>query len=126
MLAEIRRVLKTGGVCYFAANNRLMFMEPHYQLPLLSLMPQRMADLYLRLTRKVDRYYENHLSYWGLRRLVSRFETVDYTRRILADPQRFKASYMITSGSALQKIAQFVSTRAYWALPGYVWLLRKD
>lgn len=118
MLTEIRRVLKTGGFCYFAANNRLMFMEPHYRLPFLSIMPQRMADLYLRVTRKVDHYYERHFSYWGLRRLVLPFELIDYTKQIIDDPLRFKASYMIPSGSALQKIAQFISPRAFWALPG--------
>src|SRR5262249_31082787 len=44
LLAEIHRVLKPGGVCYFAATNRLNLIEPHYgRLPFLSWMPRLLA-----------------------------------------------------------------------------------
>ncbi|NND69645.1 MAG: class I SAM-dependent methyltransferase, partial [Halioglobus sp.] len=40
MFREIHRVLKPGAFCYFAGNNRLMYMEPHYKLPFLSVIPR--------------------------------------------------------------------------------------
>jgi SAM-dependent methyltransferase len=49
MFREIHRVLCMGGVCYFSAGNRLMWNEPHYNLPLLSVLPRPLAHLYIRL-----------------------------------------------------------------------------
>ena len=65
MFDQIHRVLKPGGVCYFSAGNRLMWNEPHYDLPLLSVLPRPLAHLYIRLAGKADRYHEKHLTYWG-------------------------------------------------------------
>lgn len=48
MLAEIRRVLRPGGVLYLAVPNRFALLEPHYRLPLLSWLPQRLADFWVR------------------------------------------------------------------------------
>jgi len=44
LLAEIRRVLRQDGVCYFAGPNRYSPIEPHYGLPLLSWLPRPLAD----------------------------------------------------------------------------------
>lgn len=52
MMAEISRVLRPGGVVYFAAGNRLMLIEPHYNLPLLSVIPRSLSHLYLKLSGK--------------------------------------------------------------------------
>jgi SAM-dependent methyltransferase len=125
MMAEIYRVLKPGAVCYFAAGNRLAWNEPHYGLPLLSVLPRRLAHLYIRLAGKAQHYHELHFTYWGLRKLVERFELHDYTRRILADPQVFGADYMLRPGSAKARVAAAIGRHAYWLLPSYVWLLRK-
>ncbi len=61
MFNEIFRVLKPGGFCYFSGNNRVMFMEPHYNLPFLSLLPRPLAHLYMRIGRKGTHYHEKHL-----------------------------------------------------------------
>ena len=78
MMEEIRRVLTPGGVCYFAAGNRLTLMEPHYHLPLLSILPKTIGHIYVRLAGKANSYYETHLIIWGLRRLqrTSTFVTI--------------------------------------------------
>ncbi len=125
LLSEIHRVLKRGGICYFSAGNRLSINEPHYRLPFLSVIPRPLAHLYLRLAGRGTFYYEKHLSYWGLKALVRRFEIIDYTSRIVMDPELFHAGYMIRPGTLKARLARLVLRTAYWAFPGYVWLLRK-
>lgn len=125
LLAEIYRVLKSGGVCYFAAGNRLKIVEAHYNLPMLSIIPKPLAHLYLRLLKKGTFYYENHLTFWSLRSLVSRFKIVDYTLRIVEDPQKFYATEMINHGTLKQKMYIWILKQAYWICPTYIWLLCK-
>lgn len=125
MMAEIFRVLRPGGVCYFAAGNRLMWNEPHYDMRLLSVMPRWLADLRVRAAGKGDGYYELHYTYWGLRRLVERFRLHDYTRRIIEDPAAYKADYMLRPGSRKALLARRVARWLPWLVPGYVWVLEK-
>jgi len=124
MMGEIHRVMADGGVCYFAATNRWCVMEQHYQLPFLSVIPVSWAHRYLRMAGAGDFYYERHLGLRGLRRLVAKFDVVDYTRRILDEPDRFEARYLVGSGMK-QGIARLLARTAYWLFPGYVWLLRR-
>lgn len=55
-LAEIRRVLKPGGVGYLAVPNRWMLTEPHYGLKFLSWWPRTWRTPYLRLMGKGEFY----------------------------------------------------------------------
>lgn len=126
MFAEIHRVLKPGGSCYFAAGNRLVFNEPHYNLPLLSLLPRPLGHLYVRLTGKGTHYHEQHLSYWGLKNLAKDFKITDYTLKIAVAPGQFGVDYMIRPGSWKQKLALRVIRRLPWASPGYIWVLEKS
>lgn len=125
MIDEIYRVLRPGGVCYFAASTRLMWNEPHYSLPLLSVVPRRIAHWYIRMAGKADCYHELHLFSWELKQLVSRFKIVDYTRKIIVNPDQFKTSYLFPPGSTKTRLARLVADRLYWAMPGYIWLLKK-
>jgi 2-polyprenyl-3-methyl-5-hydroxy-6-metoxy-1,4-benzoquinol methylase len=125
MMKEIFRVLRPGGVCYFAGSNRLMWNEPHYNLPLLSVVPRKIAHWYIRLSGKADFYHELHFSYWGLKKLVKDFNVVDYTRKLIEDPTQFGTAYMIPPGTLKARLAQFIVSRAYWVVPGYIWLLEK-
>jgi SAM-dependent methyltransferase len=125
MMDEIIRVLRPGGVCLFAAGNRLTWMEADNHLPLLSVLPRRLADRYIRLMRKGDRYHERTRSVWGLRKLVSRFTVHDYTLRVLREPERFHATDLVRSGTAKQKASIVLLRSAYWLSPTYVWLLEK-
>lgn len=125
MMDEIHRVLRPGGVCYFAAENRIIFREGDYRLPFLSLLPKPLAHQYLRLAGRGDHYYETLLTVWQLRRLTRRFEMMDYTRRVVAEPARFGATDIIRPGSVTQRAALAVLWAAYWAFPTYLWLLRK-
>jgi 2-polyprenyl-3-methyl-5-hydroxy-6-metoxy-1,4-benzoquinol methylase len=125
MMDEIYRILKPGGVCYFAAGNRLNVMEPHYHLPFLSILPRSLAHIYVRAARRSTFYYEKHLSYWGLKRLVCKFERIDYTKKIIEQPNRFKADYMLKPHARKTKVAQIIVNYAYSLCPTYIWLLQK-
>ena len=125
MMANILRVLRPGGVCYFAATNRFCVMEQHYFLPFLSIVPVAWAHVYLRMAGRGEFYYERHLGYFGLVRLCNGFERIDYTKRLILEPDQFATSYLL-SGKRLKSLAAHTLMRfAYWFFPGYVWLLRK-
>lgn len=125
LMSEIYRVLKPSGVCLFSAGNRLSLMEPHYRLPLLSVIPKPMAHVYLKLFRRGDFYYENHLSYWGLKRLVSAFLVDDYTLKVIEAPEKYHAEDVLIPGSRKQWIALAMLRTMYWLCPTYLWILRK-
>lgn len=125
MIKEIYRVLRPGGICYFSASNRLMWNEPHYNLPLLSVIPRRLAHQYVKIFRKSDRYHELHLSYWGLKKLVNEFEIIDYTIDMIENPTKYRIDYMLSPGSIKHNLAKLVSKHAIWLVPGYIWLLKK-
>ena len=126
LLYEIYRILIPGGVCYFGATNRLKVIETHYgRVPFLSYLPKTMAHFYLRLLGRGTYYYENLHTYWTLKRLCAKFEIEDYTRKVVAEPDRFAAADMVAVGSWQQRIALAMLRWAYWLSPGYIWLLKK-
>ena len=125
MFDEIFRVLKPTGVCFFSASNRLMYMEPHYHLPFLSVLPRILAHRYMRLAGKGNCYHEQHLSYWGLKRLVRKFLVIDYTLKIVLQAKRFYTDYMIQPNSLKGRMAVIVLKYFHWASPRYIWLLKK-
>ena len=123
LLQEIKRLLKPGGVCFFSAGNRYIWREGHYDLPLLSAIPKWLAHPYIRLSGKAPFYYENHLSLWGLRKLVRAFQVVDYTLRVIEDPVRFHAADMIRPDGLAQKTLLQFEPLLYWLIPTYIWIL---
>ncbi len=55
-LSEIRRVLASDGIVYLAVPNRWALVEPHFRLPFLSWMPERMRSSYVRLAGRGELY----------------------------------------------------------------------
>jgi ubiquinone/menaquinone biosynthesis C-methylase UbiE len=125
MLGEIFRVLVPGGMCYFAASNRLMWNEPHYNLPLLSVVPRPLAHLYVRLMKKGDQYHELHYTYWELKKLVRNFIVNDVTPKLICDPVKYYIDYMVPPASIKAVIAEIIAGKFHWLTPGYIWLLQK-
>jgi ubiquinone/menaquinone biosynthesis C-methylase UbiE len=125
LMAEIHRVLKPGGVCYFAAGNRLNIYEAHYHLPFLSVIPRPLSHLYLRACGKGTYYYEKHLSYWGLKNLVSDYMVHDYAKKLIRNAEKFHTEYMVGKGRMRQMLARGIIEFAYWLSPGYIWLLER-
>jgi 2-polyprenyl-3-methyl-5-hydroxy-6-metoxy-1,4-benzoquinol methylase len=125
LMEEISRVLRPGGICFLAAGNRLRLVEPHYKLPFLSVLPSFLADWYLRISQKGLHYREKHLTYWGLRKLVSDFQVFDYTIKIIQNPEKYSATELCSPGSLRQKVALLLCRLVYGLVPTYIFLLRK-
>lgn len=125
LVFEIERVLRDDGLCFFSGPNRLDLVEPHYRLPLLSWLPESLADRYVRLTGKGEAYRAKPYTYWGLRRLLRNFDVLDYTRAVIDDPLRFFISDLLVPGSWKHGLARLLVRLAPFMAPDYVLLLRQ-
>ncbi|MHB1357635.1 MAG: class I SAM-dependent methyltransferase [Anaerolineae bacterium] len=89
LASEVFRVLKPGGACFFSGPNRLDIIERHYGLPFVSWLPRSIADTYIRFFRKGTRYYEHPLSYWALKSLWGKLKRVDFTWKMIKNPEKY-------------------------------------
>ncbi len=126
LLAEVARLLKPNGVCYFAGPNKYALVEPHYGLPLLSWLPQPLADRYLRMLELANHYAIRPYSQTEMRRLLAPFKTVDYRAAVIADPVRYQVDDILPPGSIKQRIAQLILRFAPVIFTDYVIILRVD
>lgn len=120
VLADIHRVLAPGGVLYAGLGHRWQIIEPHHRLPLLSWLPQRAADRYLRLTGKGEHYYERYATPAGLRRLFAAFDVWDYTLPVLADARAFAGDDVVPAW--VGRLPEPVLSATLPLVPTYVWL----
>ena len=125
MMAEVWRVLRDGGVCFFSGPNKLEFVEKHYRLPMLHWLPPRLASVYLHLTGRGTHYDVSPRTYWQLRAMLRKFEIIDYTTAMLRDPERYSCASEIPASSWVRRIPRWVWKPFIWALPNYNWLLVK-
>lgn len=89
LMAEIHRVLKPGGACYFGIGTRHVLVEGHYKLPFLSWLPHALAHVYMKLAGKGAKYDVRLLSYRNLRKLAERFGVIDYTIDVIKNGDRY-------------------------------------
>ena len=83
-----------------------------------------MAHRYMRLAGKGDYYHEKHFSWWTLRKLCREFRVVDYSAKVVAEPEKYAVDYMLAPGSLKWRAATLVSRYARWASP-MMWILHK-
>ena len=125
LMAEIKRVLKPGGYCFFAGVNKYALWEAQYRLPFLSFLPKRLADLFVRAARRGDRFGCHYLSFWRLRHACRTFIIHRYTARIVKDPE----SYKFTRLAILQRVTGRLPIRWLEVLeplsPNFVWVLER-
>ncbi|MFA5134778.1 MAG: class I SAM-dependent methyltransferase [Patescibacteria group bacterium] len=126
LMREIYRILKENGICYFGAGNRFKVMEPHYHLPFLSWLPKSLANFYMKSVKKGEKYYENHLSYFNLKKIIAPFTVIDYTYRVLSEPERFFNTDVVKSNSLLTKIPRRVYACLKPLSPGFIFILKKQ
>ena len=122
---EIYRLLKPGGICYFAAGNRFQIIEVHYRLPFLSYLPKKLSNIYIRLFTNEKYYYENHKSLRNLKKLVKKFQTTDYTLEVLKYPSKYSANEMLKEKSIKYYVVNIIARICYFLIPTYIWVLKK-
>lgn len=126
LVAEIKRVLKPDGFCYWSAGSRFVLIEGHYKLPFLSWLPHRLSDLYMKLFGKQGGYDVTLLSYRNLKKLLKPFRMQDYTIPILKEPQRFAADDLKQQNGLAFRIPAWFYRLCYPLLPIWIWVLTKE
>lgn len=125
LMEHIYKLLKPGGVCYFAAGNKFQIIEPHYKLPFLSYLPKKKADLYIKIFTNQKEYYEKHYSLKNLKKLTSKFKVVDYTLEIIKSPSKYSSTEMLKESTLKYIIINLLSKILYPIIPTYIWILEK-
>ena len=64
LISELKRVLHPDGFAWFAFPNKLNLIEPHYYIPLLSIMHKKIADKLVRLFKLGNEYDCYPLTTW--------------------------------------------------------------
>ena len=87
-LRIISACLRPGGVAFLLMPNKLWPVEVHYRLPFLSYLPLRLANFYLRITRRGNDYTDASYAptYFRLRRLLNARPELSYQFVLPGDP----------------------------------------
>ena len=124
LVAELRRVLAPSGVAYLGLGNRLGLMEPHYHLPFLSWLPRSLAHSYVRIAKRANHYHEKFLTRPNLMRLFSGLSLWDYTYTVIAEPERFRTTDLVSPamGARIARLPGAGRTVAMTIMPTFIWL----
>jgi 2-polyprenyl-3-methyl-5-hydroxy-6-metoxy-1,4-benzoquinol methylase len=92
LVKQIKRVLKPGGICFFSGPNRLWPYEYHYQTWLIHWLPNRWLGKALSFLDRGHLPQVTLYTHRQLRQLWQGFEILDYTPRLVHDPDRFRGA----------------------------------
>jgi len=125
LIAQIYRILKPGGTCYFSGPNLLFPIEPHVFWPFIHWIPRSWALMLLRVfsPKKVEVLDAYSTTYWTLKRWLDDFLIVDAVpplirHRAQADDARWIWRIFRLVPQGILKAFAFLS-------PGFVFLLTK-
>lgn len=120
-IKEIFRVLNNKGICYLATPNKYWFIEPHYYLPFLGMLPAKIADIYLKFFKNKC-YNIKLLSYDQLiNKLEKYFIINDFTIKVIKNPNKYHLEKLY------RLIPSFISnlTLIYHVVPSFILILEK-
>ncbi|MCH8059509.1 MAG: class I SAM-dependent methyltransferase [Proteobacteria bacterium] len=123
LIAQVYRILRPGGICYFAGPNLLYPIEPHVHWPFIHWIPRRLA-LAIIETFAPDKILDAYsTTYWRLRHWLRAFTIVD------AVPHLVKHRAGTSQPGNVWRIFRPVPLAVLQALgflsPGFVFLLTK-
>ena len=126
LINEIYRILKPGGICYFAGPNLLFPIEPHVFWPFVHWLPRQVAIKIMTFmgsknTSNLDAY---SVSYWKLMKWFKKYEVKNALPIILKNPQKYGKSKLITKVLSLLPIV--VLEKLTFISPGFIFILKKN
>jgi len=126
LVAEIYRVLRRRGACYFAGGHTLQLIEPHYRLPLLSWLPRPLASRWLRFLRRGEAYTEKFVPPWRFRALLARFPDARFiSTEMLREPCRYEFDNFSRWPASLRRAVLAAGVLPRLA-PTWIYMLRKE
>ena len=82
-------------------------------------------NIYIKLFRDEEEYYENLFSHRSLKKLVKNFEINDYTLEVIRKPSKFSANDLLSENTIKYYIVNFLAKLFYFVIPTYIWILKK-
>ncbi len=125
LVNEIFRVLKTGGICFFGARNRLTLIEGQYRILFLPLLPEKLALVYLRIIGRNNIFLARYKTYWELRKICRMFIIHDYSTRIIMNPKKFHYYKLLRFAPLLKVIPKSLLDSLKFLVPNFIWVLQK-
>jgi len=126
LVAEIWRVLRPGGRCFFSGPNRLFPIELHCGLPFVHWLPYHWAKALVRLVRGMNDYDVRSLTMGPLRRLLARFQVVDYTVDMLRAPEEYGCVEEMGRMRWMGRLPEWLLVRLVPLAPNFNWVLTKS
>jgi 2-polyprenyl-3-methyl-5-hydroxy-6-metoxy-1,4-benzoquinol methylase len=123
LIAEIYRILKPSGYCYFAGPNLLFPIEPHVFWPFVHWLSRQFAvkSMHVCGSKGILDAYSTH--YWTLKKWLHRFEIHNAIPYIIKNPDKYgKAAWW---WCVLSYLPSYVLHALTWISPGFVFILRK-
>jgi len=123
LIAEIYRLLKPGGYCYFAGPNLLFPIEPHVFWPFLHWLPRQFAVKLMHVCGSkgiLDAYSAN---YWTLYKWLHRFEINNAVPYILKNPDKYNKTTWWWK--IMSYMPHFVLHILTFLSPGFVFVIHK-
>lgn len=128
LIAEIYRILKPGGYCYFAGPNLLFPIEPHVFWPFVHWLPRTVAVKLMRACGSKGVLDAYSTTYWTLTNWLQRFEITNAVPFILKHPELYGRSSWLKPfwlWRLLSYVPTFLLQALTWLSPGFVFILRK-
>ena len=126
LLREIDRVLRPSGTCWFAAGHTLQLMEPHYRLPLLSMMPRSWAGRLLRLFHRGDDYEIRFVPPWRIRSMLRVIGEPRLASTVaLSDVVRYELATGWLRSGVVRHFVRRLAVPLAWLAPTHLWIVTK-
>ncbi len=123
LVAEIYRILKPGGYCYFAGPNLLFPIEPHVYWPVVHWLPRKLAIKLMKLFGSKGDLDAYSVDFWTLKKWFNGFQVSNVVPYIIKNPEKYSRSgYFWKFLSCLPYPLLKMMT---WISPGFVFILKK-
>lgn len=128
LIAEIYRILKPGGYCYFAGPNLLFPIEPHVFWPFVHWLPRAWAVKLMKICRSKGILDAYSTTYWTLTTWLGHFEITNAIPFILQHPHLYGKSSWLKPAWLWQVFSSLPESLIHamtWLSPGFIFILKK-